>query len=467
MGLMKRIASLALASLLAVAAAPIAAPAAEPAKPAKPGQLSLPVEQVTLDNGLTLLLSEDHRLPVVAVELRYLVGSANERPGRSGFAHLFEHLMFQGSQHFDKEYFEPFEPIGAAVNGTTNTDRTNYFERVPSNYLELALWMESDRLFNLLPALTQQKLDNQRDVVKNERRQRYENPPYGMLWVYLPQTLYPKGHPYHEPVIGSHADLTAASLDDVKDFFREYYVPANVVLTIVGDFNPADAKALANKYFGRSKGGKRAAAPNAAMPVLGKIEHVTKTDDVKLPKITIAWHTPALFAAGDAELDLWSSVLTSGKSSRLYKPLVYDQKVAKDVQAFQASQKLSSFFVVTATAAPKVTLKQLEKALLEALEKALATPPSDDEMKRAVNGYKKDFYARLESVISRASTLSTYYHFTGSADYLQQDLGRYTGASASGVHGAAKKWLGLERYVRVDIVPGAKAGGAHVPGGAK
>jgi zinc protease len=461
---MKRLGYLLTAAAIAAATTLAAAP--EPGT--KTAQASartpeLPVEQLTLENGMTLLLSVDRRLPVVAVEVRYLVGSANERAGRSGFAHLFEHLMFQGSKHYDNEYFQPFEPIGAAVNGTTSQDRTNYFERVPANYLELALWMESDRMFHLLPALSQQKLDNQRDVVKNERRQSYENPPYGMFWIYLFQTLYPKGHPYHEPVIGSHADLSAATLDDVKEFFREYYVPNNAILTIVGDFDPAQAKALANKYFGRQRAGKPAKVPTAAMPELEKIIHLTKTDQVELPRIYLAWHTPALFAAGDAELDLWSSVLGSGKSSRLYKPLVYEQKIAKDVQVFQASARLSSFFVIQATAAPGKSVAELEKALLGAVKKALATPPTDDEMQRAVNGYKKDFYSRIESVLSRADTLSTYQHVAGTPYYLARDLARYTTARASDVHAAAEKWLPLDRYVRIDIVKGPKAGGVQAP----
>jgi zinc protease len=461
---MKRLGYLLTAAAIAAATTLGAAPQTDTSPAPAAGKApELPVEKLELENGMTVLLSVDRRLPVVAVEVRYLVGSANERAGRSGFAHLFEHLMFQGSQHYDNEYFEPFEPIGAAVNGTTNQDRTNYFERVPANYLELALWMESDRMFHLLPALSQKKLDNQRDVVKNERRQRYENPPYGMFWVYLPETLYPKGHPYHEPVIGSHADLTAATLDDVKEFFREYYVPANAILSIVGDFDPAEAKALARKYFGRQSRGKRAPVPSAAMPALEKVVHVTKTDQVELPRIHLAWHTPALFEAGDAELDLWSSVLASGKTSRLFKPLVYDQKVAKDVQAFQASARLSSFFVIQATAAPGKSVAQLEKALLDALKKALATPPSDDEMQRAVNGYKKEFFSRIESVISRASTLSTYQHIAGTPDYLKRDLARYTGARTSEVHAAAAKWLPLDRYVRIDIVKGPKAGGTRTP----
>jgi zinc protease len=445
-------------ALLAVTGLSQATP---PGKP--PAALSLPVEQYQLDNGLTVLLSEDHRLPVVAAEVRYLVGSAHEKKGRSGFAHLFEHLMFQGSKHFDDEYFKPFEPIGGSVNGTTTQDRTNFYERVPSNYLDVALWMESDRMHHLLPALSQDKLDNQRDVVKNERRQRYENPPYGMAWIYLTESLYPPSHPYGHSVIGSHADLSAASLDDVKGFFREYYGPANAVVTVVGDFRPSEAKALVKKYFGGAEGsaGKRAPLPTASMPKIESVVHVTKTDDVKLPRIYLAWHTPAIFAPGDAELDLFSSILTSGKTSRLYKPLVYDKKVAKDVEAFQASMLSSSFYVVQVTAAPGKTLKELEAALLDALKAALGTPPSDDEMKRAVNGYKKDFFERVEGAVSRASTLSTYYHATGKGDFLKQDLARYTGATSKSVHGAATKWLDLGHYVRIDIVPGAKAGGAQ------
>ncbi|MCA9542998.1 MAG: insulinase family protein, partial [Myxococcales bacterium] len=289
----------------------------------------IPVETYTLDNGLTVILSRDDRLPVVAVELRYLVGSAHEPKGRSGFAHLFEHLMFQGSKSFDDEYFKPFAPIGGMVNGTTNTDRTNYYERVPKGYLELALWMESDRMAGLPDVLTQAKLDNQRDVVKNERRQRYENTPYGLFWKHVQHELHPEGHPYHHTTIGSHEDLTAASLADVKGFFRQYYAPANAVLTIVGDFEPDATKALVARYFGPLPAGERAPTPQAALPS-PTAKHLKTTDDVKLARVHLAWPTPALYAAGDAEMDILASVLTDGKSSRLYKPLVYEQKVAKD-----------------------------------------------------------------------------------------------------------------------------------------
>jgi zinc protease len=421
----------------------------------------VPVEQYQLKNGLTVLLSEDHSLPVTSLEVLYLVGSGHERQGRTGFAHLFEHLMFQGSQHFDHEYFKPYEPIGAAVNGTTSQDRTNFFETVPSNYLKTPLFMESDRMQNLLPALTQQKLDNQREVVKNERRQRYENTPYGMAQVYLTEALYPPGHPYHHTPIGSHADLTAANIDDVKQFFQQYYVPANAALTLVGDFQSTDAKQLIEHYFGSIPAGVRAERPKPSVPAPRAV-HLQKTDDVPLPRVWLAWHSPALFAPGDAELDLFSNVLAQGKSSRLYFPLVYDKKVAKDVAAYQQSMALSSIYVVEATAAPGQSVDALYKALVAALKKALATPPTDAELGRAISDYKKSFYGRVEAVQSRASTISAYFLHTGKGDYLQQDLGRYLEATSAKVFQSAQRVLDLEHAVRLDILPGKKDGDASV-----
>ncbi len=415
------------------------------------------VEQYSLDNGLTVLMSHDDRLPVVAVEVRYLVGSAHEVEGRSGFAHLFEHLMFQGSQNYDKEYFTPYTPIGGAVNGTTNGDRTNYYERVPSNYLETALWMESERMQNLLPALTQVKLDNQRDVVKNERRQSYENRPYGMVWKYFSNHLFPKGHPYQHTTIGSHEDLTAATLDDVKAFFRKYYVPKNAVLTIVGDFDREQAKKMVERYFGAMEPGERAPAPkNEPKPVLKEKKHIVETDDVKLPRIHLAWHTPAFMQPGDSAMDVLASVLTSGKTSRLYKPLVYEQKVAKDVSAFQVSMALGSFFVVQATAAPGKSVDELWAALSPALKTALETPPTEDEISRVVNGWRKSFYARVESVLRRAQLLSTYYALVGTPNHLAQDMARFTELDSKAVHAEAKKWV-TDTFLRIDILPGKAA----------
>jgi zinc protease len=415
----------------------------------------LPVEQYQLDNGLTVLLSEDHALPVVAIEVLYLVGSANERAGRTGFAHLFEHLMFQGSEHFDHEYFKPYEPIGGQVNGTTSRDRTNFFEVVPSNYLATPLWMESDRMQSLLPVLTQDKLDNQREVVKNERRQRNENAPYGMAQVYLGELLYPPGHPYRHTPIGSHEDLSQASLEDVKAFFEQYYVPANAALALAGDFQTADAKRLIQSYFGAIPGGTRATPPTAPVPPT-RVEHWVKTDDVPLPRIYLAWRTPALFAPGDAELDLLSNILTTGKTSRLYHPLVYDQKIAKDINAYQSSQQLSSFYVIETTAAPGQSVDALYAALVQALSKSLESPPSAAELERASSAYKKQFYGRIEAVRARASTLAGYFQHTGRGDYLAEDLARYVDATPAGVLEAGRRYLDLKAAVRLDIVPGKK-----------
>ncbi|MEM1030656.1 MAG: pitrilysin family protein [Myxococcota bacterium] len=417
---------------------------------------SVSVETHQLDNGLTVLLSRDQRLPVVAVEVRYLVGSANEPAGRSGFAHLFEHLMFQGSANFDEEYFEPFQKIGGSVNGTTNTDRTNYYERVPKEYLELALWMESDRMGGLLDALTQAKLDNQRDVVKNERRQRYENTPYGMASKYFNNHLYPEGHPYQHTVIGSHEDLTAATLDDVKAFFTRHYVASNAIVTVVGDFDPPATLKMVERYFGSITKGTRTPTPEFTPPA-NRAAHIVETDDVKLPRVHLAFHSPAYLKPGDAALDIFSSILTGGKTSRLYKPLVYDKKVAKDVSAYQASRALGSYFVVQATAAPGVTVEALHRELDAALRTALATPPTDDEMARAVNGWRKSFFARVESVIYRAQMLSTYRHLIGRADYIGQDLARYTTLTPPQVAAAAKTHVTPDAALRVDILPAPAA----------
>jgi len=401
-------------------------------------------------------MSRDTRLPVVAVEVRYLVGSAHEVKGRSGFAHLFEHLMFQGSKNHDQEYFAPYEPIGGDVNGTTSNDRTNYYERVPSQYLELALWMESDRMEGLLPVLTQGKLDNQRDVVKNERRQSYENRPYGMFWQYLAETMYPEGHPYHHTTIGSHEDLSNATLDDVKGFFRQYYTPSNAVLTIVGDFDPEKTMKLVEDYFGTMPAGKRAPKPVAPAVVMAGPVHISETDTVQFPKVSFIWHTPALYAPGDASMDVLASVLSDGKTSRLYKPLVYDKQIAQSVHAYQVSRQLGSVFVVEATAAPDVSVEVLASALRTALVKALKTPPTADELERSVNGWQKMYYDRLQGVIPRANTLSTFYHFTGDPDYLAKDVARYTSLSAKEVFTDATAFLNFDQVVRIDIVPKEK-----------
>lgn len=418
---------------------------------------SLPVKQYTLENGLTVLLSQDDTVPSVAVHIVYLVGSGHEEKGRTGFAHLFEHLMFQGSAHFDHEYFAPFEPIGARANGTTSSDRTVYYEQVPNHYAELALWMESDRMRSLLPVLTQEKLDNQRDVVKNERRQRYEITPYGMAWWHLDNALYPVGHPYHHSTIGSHEDLTAATLDDVRAFFEKYYVPRNAALSIVGDFDEERMRGLVEKYFGDMPPGERAKTPNPEPPVIESPKHWIAEDDVQLPRVYFAWITPALFEPDDAELDLLSNVLTTGKSSRLFHSLVYEKKLAKEIHAYQVSQKLNGMYVVQATAAPGTSVDELAIAIREELEETLDKPLSDSEITRARNDYKKRFFEGLQTYEARAGTLGSYFLHTGTGDYVGKDYERYVKATPEGVLAAGKKYLDFDHVVRLDFVPGKKS----------
>ena len=314
-------------------------------------------EKYVLPNGLNVILSEDHSIPVVSVNLWYHVGSKNEKAGRTGFAHLFEHMMFQGSQHMDQDYFAPLEKVGAVVNGSTSEDRTNYYETLPSNYLELAIWLESDRIGFLLPALTQKKLDNQRDVVKNERRQRLENQPYGKVYDLLPSLTYPNDHPYSWPVIGSMADLSAASVEDVSEFFRTYYTPNNASLCITGDFDPVQVKKWIEQYFGSIPPGPAIDRLKSWVPELDGVRRALVEDNVELPRLYYVWHSPAQYQPGDAEMDLLANILTSGKTSRLYQALVYEKQIAQDVSAYQASQELGSTFNIEVTAAQGIRWK--------------------------------------------------------------------------------------------------------------
>ena len=298
--------------------------------------LEIPFRKRVLDNQLQVVVHEDRSCPIVAVNLWYHVGSKNETPGRTGFAHLFEHLMFEGSAHHASGYFEPLQQAGGTLNGSTNTDRTNYWEVVPANALELALWLESDRMGFLLPALTEEKFANQREVVLNERRQNYENRPYGMAGLAMIDALFPSGHPYHWATIGSPDDLRAATADDVRAFFRRYYHPANASLAIAGDVDVEEALDLAARYFGDIPAG---APPEAIPPAPARARPARRMieDRVELPRLYVGWLTPAMYADGDAELDLLADVLATGKASRLYRSLVYERRVATD-NGFQPSR---------------------------------------------------------------------------------------------------------------------------------
>jgi zinc protease len=303
-----------------------------------PKPITVPYQMFTLPNGLTVILHEDHSVPLVSVNVWYHVGSANEKPGRTGFAHLFEHLMFEGSKNVKEGMFDTLlETAGGGNNASTYEDKTNYYIDVPSNSLDLALYLESDRMGYLLDIVTEATVNGQRDVVKNERRQSYENAPYGMAEVRIPELMYPKNHPYRWPVIGYMEDLTAASAEDVREFFRKYYAPQNASIVIAGDINPAEARKKVEYWFADVKPGKSADPIEVPPVVLPGIVKDTLTDQVQLPRLSLVWLSPALYAPGDAELDVVASILTGGKNSRLYKRLVYELQVAQSVVAFQAS----------------------------------------------------------------------------------------------------------------------------------
>jgi zinc protease len=437
-----------------LAQAPQANPATAAAAP-----LSVPYTEFTLGNGLHVILHQDKTIPVASVNIWYHVGSGREKPGRTGFAHLFEHVMFEGSEHVPEGSFDSLlESAGGDNNGSTSEDRTNYVIDVPSNALELALFLESDRMGFLLPTLTQSKLDGQRDVVKNEKRQRIDNAPYGQAFIELNAMLYPKGHPYSWPVIGSMEDLTAASLGDVIEFFKTYYTPNDASLVIAGDIEIEPTKKLVEKWFGGIPRG--AEVPPSVVPpaTLSEVKRKTITDRVQLPRLYLAWHTPALLAPGDATMDVVSSLLTGGKSSRLYRRLVYEMQVAQDVTAAQQSQALGSMFVVIATARPGQPLDKIQAFIDEEIEKLKQSPPEAGEMSRALNQYEASFYRRMERTGSfggKADQLNAYYVATGMPDYFEEDLARYRAISANDVQAAANRFLPRDRRVEL-IVTGEK-----------
>jgi zinc protease len=458
--------------LLALALAPLAPRAAQPAAPATPvapaqGERMLPFETFKLANGLTVIVHEDRSNPIVGVHVQYDVGSKDEMPGRTGFAHLFEHLMFQGSQNVPKgEGDRLVDAAGGDHNGSTSADTTEYWEQVPSNALEQMLFVESDRMGFLLPTLTQEKLDNQREVVRNERRQSYEMQPYGLAFERLLAALYDPQFPYHWPPIGSHADLQAATLEDVKAFFTRFYGPENAVLAIAGDVEPARVRALAEKWFGPIPG-KAPPAHQAPEPVpLTAEKRVTMDDAVQLPRLYVAWQTPKVFAPGDAALDLVGQVLSSGKSARLVKRLVMDEQIAQSVSAYQMSQALGSMFMVVATPKPGVPVERLEREIDEEIARLAAAPPTDEEIQRAKNKIEAGAIFGLEPVGGfggRAATLAEYYLRAGDPGYLDQDLARYRRLTAAEVSEAARTFLRKDARVVLTVVPRAAAARATPP----
>jgi zinc protease len=419
--------------------------------------MPLPHTRVTLANGLDVLVHEDHDCPIVAVNIWYHVGSKNEKPGRTGFAHLFEHLMFEGSEHHDQGYFHPLQEAGGTLNGSTNADRTNYWEVVPTNALELALWMESDRMGYLLPALTEQKLQNQRDVVLNERRQNYENRPYGFAGMAMVAALYPPDHPYHWLTIGEAADLRAALLTDVHAFFQTYYCPRNASLALAGDVYTDDAIQLVERYFGSIDPGEAPPPVEATTAELPVPElRLLLEDRVELPRLYLAWHSAGLFADGDAEMDLIAEILAGSKTSRLYRTLVYDQRIATEIAASQNSREIGGFFPVVATAAPGRTLQELEAAITREIDVFVASGPTRGEMERCLAQAESHFIYRLQTVGGfggKSDQLNAYNVFLDDPDYFDKDLDRYRQMSASALQEEAKLTLIPDRRVALSVVP--------------
>jgi zinc protease len=423
-------------------------------------RLSVPYTRFSLPNGLTVILHEDHTTPTVSINAWYHVGSGREKPGRTGFAHLFEHLMFLGSANVPAGKFDQWlEAAGGNNNGSTTEDRTNYYEDVPSNALELPLFLESDRMATLAETMTEEKVDLQRDVVKNERRQNYENAPYGMSSIIIDEHLYPEDHPYHWPTIGYMKDLTAATVEDVVDFFKSYYGPNNASLCIAGDIDPVKTRKLVEYWFGDIPSGPPVPPLVHPAAALNAEQRLVYEDNVSLPRLYMAWLSPAVFTPGDAELDIASNILAGGRNSRLYKRLVYDLQIAQDVEAYQGSRQLESIFLIEATARTGHSLAELEKVIQEEIIRIKSEPPARRELDRAVNQFEASFLDRLEKpggFYGKADLLNGYYVRTGNPDYFQEDLARYRALDPQDICAAVQTFLRDDGRVVLSIVPAGK-----------
>jgi zinc protease len=418
--------------------------------------LKIPFETYKLPNGLTVILSEDHTTPTVAVDVWYHVGSKNEIAGRTGFAHLFEHVMFTGSGHVPYGLHDKLtEGVGGGNNGSTTNDRTNYFETIPSNYLESALWLESDRLGYLLDKLDIAKLNAQRDVVKNERRQSYDNQPYGRVSEILSAAMYPKGHPYSWPVIGSMDDLTAASEEDVKAFFRLYYATNNATLAVVGDFDPAQTKAWIQKYFADLPKGQTVQRPSVPLGKLAESKRLVYEDRVQVPRLYIQWPTIGNKNDDGYALAVMSSILSGSRTARLTKALVYDSQKASNVFGFQNSSEDVGVFQVVVIPRPEATLTELEAAIDQVLQKFIAEGPTDEEVQKAKSGLELNFLRGLESNLGKAEQLITGSVFYGNAGQFSTDYQKTLAVTAADVKRVASQYLTRSRIV-LSVVPKGK-----------
>ncbi len=418
--------------------------------------INVPYTQLTLKNGLNVILHEDHSLPLISVNIWYHVGSSSEKSGRTGFAHLFEHILFEKSTNVPEgKFIQWIESRGGRFNGSTTQDRTNYFEDIPSNSLELALFLESDRMGFMLDVVTPELVDGQREVVKNERRQRYENQPYGRLRLALPSLLYDKNHPYSWPVIGSMDDLNAASDNDFINFYNDFYAPSNASMVIAGDFNTKETIKLIEHWFSDVPAGKKAPKISHPKPSLSLDKRVYFEDKVNLPLIHISWLTPPFFDKGDAELDILANILGGGKNSRLYKRLVYEEQIVQNISVYQSSQKLSSTFNIQAFIKPGVSLDEVEVKIYEEINKLFNENPSEREVQRGINQFEAYFIRSMEmntGSSGKADALNRYYFYTGEPNYFNQDLNRYLQIKPEDISFVAKKYLSQNK-VTISIVP--------------
>ena len=416
---------------------------------------AIPYEKFTLSNGLDLIVHEDHTLPFVSVNVWYHVGSKDEDPGHTGFAHLFEHMMFEGSKNHNRSHFEPLQKVGANLNGSTTSDRTNYWENLPSNHLDLALWLEADRMGFLLDTLDQDRFDVQRDVVKNERRQSYENRPYGMAYLRLQPAVFPVPHPYSWPVIGSQEDLDAAALEDIKDFFRRFYAPSNASLAITGDISIENVRRQVDLYFGDLPPAPPIARVGRMDSELGGEVVLTMRDRVQLPRLYLVWPTCPMFDPNEAPLDLLATVLGDGKSSRLHRKLVYEMQIARDVRVGNYSQEIAGEFQIQVTANPEHGLDEIQEVVETELQRIREAPPEPQELERAKNRIQSDRVRYLERVGGfggRADQLNHYNVFAGDPGVVNSDIDRYVAVTADDVRRVAATALGVGR-VRLEVLP--------------
>ncbi|HEX6052633.1 MAG TPA: pitrilysin family protein [Gemmatimonadaceae bacterium] len=419
--------------------------------------MRLPIDTFRLPNGLFVTLSEDHTAPIVAVNVWYHVGSANERPGRTGFAHLFEHMLFQGSENVAaNEHFELVQRAGGTLNGSTWLDRTNYFETVPSNQLALALWLEADRMGRLLPAMTQQKLDTQRDVVKNERRWSVDNQPYGTWWEKLPALAFPETHPFHHSLIGSMEDLTAASLEDVAQFFATYYTPDNAVLSIAGDFDPDEARRLVHEYYGPiARGAGRPPLPTMELPpVFGEWRREVVPDAVMLPRLYLAFRSPVFGSDAYYVASVTGAILGMRRGSRLHRSLVRERQVAADATAFTFDlPKGSDLLVIDVTARPGVEADVLEHEIAREVDLLREGGVTPAEVERAVALIETDFVASMQVAGERADKLSMFATYFGNPGLVNEQVERYRSVQAADVTAFAREHLGPDNRVSLLYVP--------------